>query len=53
MNKYLIMWWEYSGKKDDYVDHDDEFEADSEQQALSKAKQQNPKGKNFKTLWEL
>lgn len=45
------MWWMYSGRQDDYVDYDEEVQAESEQIAIEIIKEKYPRGKNFK-IWK-
>lgn len=51
--KFLIMinvrWWQYSGKQDDYVDLDEDVDADNEDEAIAIIKKKYPRSKSFKT----
>lgn len=46
--KKTVFWWMYSGRQDDYVDYDEEVEADTDQEAIGIIKNKYPRGKNFK-----
>jgi len=34
INNYIVSWWCYSGKEDDYVDYSQEITASSEENAI-------------------
>ena len=47
---YTIEHWEYSVKWDTMDDHITTEQADSEEEAIEKARKNNPWGKHFKVL---